>query len=263
MKERNIVKNILNRFVEKSKETLGNNLIGIYLHGSAAMGCFQESKSDLDLLLVVENSIQKEAKRKFMQELVKINAEAFAKGIELSIVKKEFCNPFVYPTPFELHFSIAHLKWFQEKPDEYVEKMNGTDRDLAAHFTIIRHCGVVLYGAAIQDIFGEVPREDYIDSIWNDIKNAEEDIVSEPMYMTLNLCRVLGYLKENRILSKKTGGEWGLCSVPEKYHALIQNALTCYESDKEMEIDTKTAKEYAAYMIREISLKSMGNLLPQ
>lgn len=55
----------------------------------------------------------------------------------------EFCNPFVYPTPFGLHFSAAHLKWFQENPDDYVKKMNGTDKDLAAHFTIINHCGVV------------------------------------------------------------------------------------------------------------------------
>jgi len=30
---------------------LGNNLTGIYLHGSAVMGCFQPGKSDIDLLL--------------------------------------------------------------------------------------------------------------------------------------------------------------------------------------------------------------------
>ena len=33
------------------------------------------------------------------------------KGIEMSIVTKTVCNPFVYPTPFELHFSAMHIGW--------------------------------------------------------------------------------------------------------------------------------------------------------
>ena len=28
-------------FAEKSKTILGDNLVGVYLHGSAAMGCYQ------------------------------------------------------------------------------------------------------------------------------------------------------------------------------------------------------------------------------
>ena len=240
------------RIIKMSKEILGNNLVGIYMHGSAVMGCFNSQKSDLDLLLVVENSILKQAKLKFMQEIVRLNENAPAKGIEISIVKKEFCKPFVYPTPFELHFSVAHLQWFKENPDDYVEKMNGTDKDLAAHFTMINHSGVVLYGTAIKDIFGEVCKSDYIDSIWEDIRKSKEDIVSDAMYMTLNLCRVLGYLKENLILSKKSGGEWGLRSVPKEYHELIQRALTCYESDEEMEVDSELAIKYSEYMLNEI-----------
>ena len=44
---------LLNEFVEKSKEILGDNLVGIYLHGSSVMGCFNPKKSDLDLIIVV------------------------------------------------------------------------------------------------------------------------------------------------------------------------------------------------------------------
>lgn len=106
-------------FTEMSKRVLGNNLVGVYLHGSAAMGCFNPKKSDLDFLLV---------------EVVRLNEEAPAKGLELSIVKKEYCNPVVYPTPFELHFSMTHLNWFKENPADYVEKMKGTGKDMAAHF---------------------------------------------------------------------------------------------------------------------------------
>lgn len=89
--------------------------MGIYLHGSAVMGCFNGKKSDIDLLVVVKDPPTDEEKLRFMNMAVELNALAPSKGIEFSIVKKSVCSPFVYPTPFELHFSVAHLDWFRKK----------------------------------------------------------------------------------------------------------------------------------------------------
>lgn len=80
--------------------------------------------------------------------------------------------------------------------------MKGTDKDLAAHFKVIKSYGVVLYGANINDIFADVPGNDYIDSIWNDIREAGEDILENPVYIILNLCRVAAFLKDDLVLSK-------------------------------------------------------------
>ena len=88
-----------------------------------------------------------------------------------------------------------------------------------------------------------------MDSIWSDIKEAKVDILTDPMYVTLTLCRVLGYLKENLILSKQTGGEWGIKNLPQEFHELIQEALICYQTDRKMVAGTKVANEYVAYMI--------------
>ena len=54
----------------------------------------------------------------------------------MSIVKRSVCRPFVYPTPFELHFSIMHLEWYRKDPHDYIENMKGTDKDLAAHMMV-------------------------------------------------------------------------------------------------------------------------------
>ena len=167
---------VINSFVEKSKEILQDNLVGVYLHGSAVMGCYNPAKSDIDLIVVVKESIEDSVKSTFMDMVVELNEKGPAKGIEMSVVKQSACKPFVYPTPFELHFSVAHLDWYGKNPDDYVSKMKGEDKDLAAHFTIINHRGKCLYGASIKDIFADVPVQDYIDSIWNDIADAEEEI---------------------------------------------------------------------------------------
>ncbi len=245
-------RDLLERFVQQNIKLLGNDLVGVYLHGSAAMGCMNAEKSDLDLLVVVKNNISDETKGKYMDMVVELNKEAPAKGLELSIVKETVCNPFVYPTPFELHFSIAHLEWYKSNPDDYIDKMMGTDKDLAAHITILRHRGKTLYGNEIKDVFSTVSRKDYLDSIWYDIENAGVDIIDNPVYIILNLCRVLAYTKDGLILSKKEGGGWGLSNIPEKYRNLISTALEEYQSSIAMSLDEQLAVEFVDYMLAQI-----------
>lgn len=246
------LKQLLDEFVQQSKHILGDHLVGVYLHGSAVMGCFHNEKSDVDLLVVVNQNMADQEKLQYMDMVVKLNTYAPSKGIEMSIVKRAVCNPFAYPTPFELHFSTAHLEWYTKAPSDYVAKMNGTDKDLAAHVMIVCHRGQCLYGEKIKNVFGEVSQEVYFDSIWCDIENAEEDILENSAYMILNLCRVLAYRKKRLILSKQEGGIWGLANVPERYGMLIQQALDEYASVRQMKVDGKMAVEYAKYMMEQI-----------
>lgn len=244
---------LLSRFTKMSKDVFRDNLVGVYLHGSAVMGCFNPEKSDLDLSLVVNNTIPSTVKLEFMEKAVRFNEEAPQKGFEWSIVKKAVCRPFLYPTPFELHFSNSHLKWFQKNPEDYIQKMQGVDRDLAAHFTIIKHQGRVLYGEKITEVFGKVPKEDYIDSICSDVENACEDIISHPVYIVLNLCRVLAFLQDSLILSKKAGGQWGIRSLPKEYQPVIQNALESYRGSTEVSLfSEESIQQFAVYMVSQI-----------
>ncbi|HKM34551.1 MAG TPA: aminoglycoside adenylyltransferase domain-containing protein [Lachnospiraceae bacterium] len=240
---------VLQKLVESAIQIFSSNLTGVYLHGSLAMGCFNPVKSDLDLIYVVEQDIIDEQKKTFMNHVIMLNQQAPQKGIELSIVKREYCEKFVYPTPFTLHFSNMHLQWYLDNPTDYVSKMKGVDKDLAAHFTIINHYGVVLYGADIKDTFSNIPKEDYLNSIWEDIRDAKEDIQGNPVYIILNLCRVAAFVQENKVVSKKQGGEWGLKELPVKYHDIISSALKAYVSEREMQSDEVLASQFCEEML--------------
>ena len=244
--------NLINGFVERSKEILRDNLVGVYLHGSLVMGCFNPQKSDIDLIIVVDRALTDPVKRAYMEMTVDYNALGPAKGIEMSIVLREVCKPFVYPTPYELHFSAGHLKWYKDDPDDYICRMNGTDKDLAAHFTIINKRGKCLYGAPIEDVFAEVPSGDYMDSIWSDVEGAAEEITNYPMYLILNLTRVLAYREEELVLSKKEGGVWALNKLPMEYRPLILNALREYSGNTDVVYDQTLARNYAEYVIDRI-----------
>lgn len=47
------LRGLLEAVVREYRRILGRNLAGIYLHGSAAFGCFRWQTSDIDLLVAV------------------------------------------------------------------------------------------------------------------------------------------------------------------------------------------------------------------
>lgn len=223
------VQKILEQIKELSKQTFKENLTGVYVHGSVALGCFNWNNSDIDFIVVLKNIPTEEQKEKYITGLLEINNECPAKGLEMSIVLEKYTHQFVYPTPFELHFSNAHLKRCSDDLREYCRHMNGTDKDLAAHFTIINNAGITLCGKQIKDTFGEVPKDIYFDSIQHDIEDAEDEVLKNPIYIILNLCRVLAYKCDGLILSKKGGGAWGIKHFDRNYCGIIEKALSSYQ----------------------------------
>ncbi len=242
----------ISQFAEHAGRILKENLAGVYLHGSAAMGCYHPKKSDLDFIVVVKENMTEAEKRAFMDGVIRLDAAGPAKGIEMSIVLREVCDPFVYPTPFILHYSRGHTDWYRRDPEDYIRKMNGTDRDLAAHFTVIRNRGRCLCGLPVQEVFGNVPEEDYLDALWYDISGAAEEITENPMYIILNLSRVLAWLRERTILSKQEGGAWGLNHLPAQFHPVLRSAMREYTEETEVQYEPDPAGRYAAYMLERI-----------
>jgi len=215
---------------EAYQRILGENLTGIYVHGSIAFGCFDWNKSDIDFLVIVKESLSQPQKEELIRVLLELDAFAPAKGFEMSVVLASACKPFQDPTPYELHYSNAYRTDFQCDMTATCQEMQGYDPDLAAHMTVTGKVGIVLCGAPIEDVFAPVPRESYFRSIWYDVENAAEEIKDNPVYYVLNLCRVLACVEDGLVLSKAQGGEWGMEHMPEE-RTLIGSALAAYREN--------------------------------
>ncbi|SFE93867.1 Nucleotidyltransferase domain-containing protein [Paenibacillus algorifonticola] len=63
----------LDRAVALFNEEMGDNLVGIYLHGSLAMGCFNTHKSDIDLLIVAQEALSTETNKRIAKKLLKLH----------------------------------------------------------------------------------------------------------------------------------------------------------------------------------------------
>lgn len=93
---------VIDQFTVKCKEVFSSLLTGVYW--SIAMDCFNPEKSDIDLLIIVENNITNAQKITFMEHAVELNEQGPIMGLEFSIVKRKYCNPFVYQRPLNSIF---------------------------------------------------------------------------------------------------------------------------------------------------------------
>ena len=241
MKQEMTETELLEKIKISYQSILQEKLVGIYVHGSIAFRCFTWENSDIDFLVVVKESLSQTEKEALISTLLSLDEYAPEKGFEMSVVLQSVCKPFVYPTPYELHYSNSYRERYREDLSGLCESLHGEDKDLAAHVTVINAVGMPLCGPAVEQVFGEVPKADYLDSLLYDVEGAGEDICENPVYFILNLCRVLAYVQEDLVLSKKQGGEWGLIHLPEAYRGLVQAALNEYCGNKKTESDAGEA----------------------
>lgn len=250
-----ILDELFNRISKAYISILKENLIGIYIHGSIAFDCFTWEKSDIDFIVVVQSPLELKDKVSLIQVLQQLEKDAPKKGFEMSIVLLQYCQSFVYPVPFEIHYSLLHQKDALEDLEGYCSRMHGYDEDLACAFTILRHRGICQWGKPIPEVFQEVPKRDYWKSIIYDLMDAVECIKQHPMYSILNLCRTLAFKEQEKILSKKEGGEWALYHLPEIYHPLINQALQEYQNIETPIYEEALCQSFVSYMQQRLPIE--------
>ena len=108
------LRGLLEAVVREYRRILGRNLAGIYLHGSAAFGCFRWQTSDIDLLVAVHAPPSSRQKEGLVRTLLAQGTAAPPAGFEMSVVLVRYCRQFVWPVPYELHFSNMHRASFEK-----------------------------------------------------------------------------------------------------------------------------------------------------
>src|SRR5215467_9243954 len=125
---------LLSDIVSECTDLLGDNLVGIYLHGSLAMGSFNPDLSDVDFLVVTNTILTPEQRRELARAMIRLSVHAPRKGLEMSVITRRALREFEHPTPYEFHFSNAWIEQYRNDTFDYAQD-NLVDGDLAAHLT--------------------------------------------------------------------------------------------------------------------------------
>ncbi len=227
------VKNQINSLVMMVKTVLEDQLIGLYLHGSLSMGCFNPTRSDLDFLVVTTKNLNGEIKRVIIEKLLVLSKSPCP--IEISFLTPMNFLPWQFPTPFDLHYSEMWREHYRnqlanQQCPGWNEQIN-KDPDLAAHIAMVLNRGVCLFGKPAYAVFPTVPPEHFQASIELDYQDARVNLNKNPLYAVLTFCRVDCYLLEKRIVSKQEGAIWGMEKFPQRFRKLLAEVLAVYQVD--------------------------------
>jgi len=241
-------------FVKGCQSIIESELVGVYLHGSLAMGAFNPRHSDVDLLVVTREPLSVSNQYLIAAELVFI-ISGHPSPIEVTYMNKDQLEEWQYPTPFDFHYSETWRQRFEADLRDGSWKDWGQetryDPDLAAHIAVLNHYGEVLFGEPIQTVFPHVPAENFRDSILNDYRDIRHNLRRNAVYSVLNMCRVLQSLEERSIGSKVAGGMWALDHLAPEHHPLIEAALAHYSADDTDDLyplDEDALEAFATYM---------------
>ena len=114
--------------------------------------------------------------------------------------------------------------------------------------------GKVIDGQEISEVFSQVPDLYYLDSLYYDMENYQQDVKTNPMYVILSLCRILAFVQSHLYLSKEQAAYYGLKHLPLQNHEVILKALSCYQSDEIMQVN-----EEIEQFVRSVSLMILQN----
>ena len=226
---------------------IGNRLVGVYVHGSMALGGFDPGRSDVDVLVVTSGPMTPQRRSAAAYAVSEDVLPCPAQGLELSIVTHAVAlHPSSRPD-FELHITTAPR-------DSKVIDGHGRagDPDLVLHFAVCRAAGkLVGRGLPPAQAFGPVARSLVLGQLVEELGWAAEHAPEE--YAILNACRAWKFAVEADLVSKVEGGQWALERVRNECHrGLIAAALDRQTSVAAPAITGSAAQRFARDIAAEL-----------
>jgi hypothetical protein len=171
-------------------------VVGVYLHGSAALGGFGPA-SDLDVLVVVRDDPDLDWEP--VGDTL-LRTAGGGRALELTVVRSRDAAAPAPPWPFLLHVNSGEHR--------HVVGGEGGDPDLIAHYAVVRAAGLALHGPDPSAVVGAIEREVLLGYLTEELEWGRAE--ADQRYAVLNACRAVAYGERGVLMSKIAGGRWWL-----------------------------------------------------
>lgn len=243
------INNLLEVFLTAITSILGEELFGIYLYGSLVCGDFDANISDIDLLVVTNDDIDK-------NEFSRLNDMHF----ELT---KKFPD---WKDRIEIaYIAKKSLKTFKTKKSQIAvispgEPFNIKDAgtDWLINWYLIQEKSIALLGPDPNTFIEPISQQEYFDAVKNQAKEWYDWVThtqsSRPFqaYAILTLCRALYALKEGQPASKMQAALWAENKYPQ-WASIIQKAIVWRTDYRNKEVDPTLTYPEVEKTVREMS----------
>ena len=218
--ERQQVTRILSQLIEGLKDILGDQLVGIYLYGSLITGDFNFKVSDIDLVVVLEDSLDDRLFASLYQLHTQVVSDfpAWDNRLELAYISRHALLNFRTQTS-----AIGIIS-----PGEPFHLIQAGSDWLISWYAL-RETGIAQHGPPIQTLIKPMPLDAWLESVREHVCHYRES-VKKPhgspalSYIVLTVARGLYTLEHGYAVSKTEAAEWAVQAMP-KWADLIRRAL--------------------------------------
>jgi predicted nucleotidyltransferase len=244
----------IDRLVKGLQDVLRQDLLGVYLHGSAVLGGLRP-RSDIDVLAVSARRTTSDEKRRLVELLLALSVRGSIgppRPIELDVVVQSEIRPWRYPPPFDFHFDELLRKEFET--GELEPWPAPTNQDLASAMTMALLGETALFGPPPAEMFDPVPRRDYIHAILRDTATVDQYLPWDTRNVVLTLPRIWSAMATDLVHSKDSAAAWALPRLPKEHRPVLERALAIYRGGPEepWDDDLPRVRAYADYVVSEI-----------
>jgi hypothetical protein len=219
----NGLNDVLVRLKEEIREALREDLIGIYLQGSFAIGDF-DRHSDVDFIVAV----QRDLTARQIGFLQGVHARLY----DLSCPWAQHLEGSYFPRDvLRSADRRGEDLWYLEHGSRSL--ILSTHCNTLVVRSTVREHGVVLHGPPPVDMIDAIPVSALKDEIRTTMREWGREILEEPQrfenrfyqcFIVLSYCRMLHDLETGRLGSKRSGAEWACGVLGPEWSDLIDRA---------------------------------------
>ena len=222
----------LDAAVAAVRETLGDAVIGVLLHGSAVTGGLKP-RSDLDILVVVSRATTLDERRALVARLLGISDRedqpGFERPLELTILVQPDVRPWHYPPPMDFQYGEwrrAELEGGDLEPEKPLNP------DVAILITAVLGASVPLVGPPAAELFDPVPAADLRRALTDELPSLLADLETDTRNIVLTLARIWVTVVTGEIRSKDAAADWALERLPAEHRPILARARAIYLGDE-------------------------------
>lgn len=218
---------LLADFTAGHERILGDNLIGLYLQGSAAVGDMDEY-SDVDFIGVLKHDLDGPV----LEELRQFHRETFDRTPEVQWAEHLEGSYF----PLDVLKDNAATDYKLHYLDNGAREMT---RDTHCNTLVVRWClwehAIPLSGPDFKTLIDPIPTNQLraeIHKVMVDWEGWIHDDLEPYLnrfyqsFIVISYCRMLQTIDTGRVHSKPAGAAWGLANTDPKWHDLITKTQT-------------------------------------
>ncbi|GER90440.1 adenylyltransferase [Dictyobacter vulcani] len=227
-----VIKAEVNTLLTEFPRLLGDNLLGIYLHGSLAAGGFNPERSNINLLIVTAHQLEDDVRHKLVELLLRMSRVPAPLDCIFAIKQDTQA-----PWPIDLHYHEKVREEYQLARRSNNWQLLDSSASLSTSqqvliFQALHDYGICLYGQPIAEAIPQPTASTYRTALIQEMHVALQNSLRDPIAFVLNGCRALAYLRSGSQLSKRDAAIWGLTQLPEEYRGLIQQVQALYQGER-------------------------------